>query len=52
MLRLDFMVMLAAAVLLAILLVFNRTIRGPLGGAMLLAYGVYLYVIFTGYSAL
>jgi cation:H+ antiporter len=52
MLRLDFMVMLAAALLLSLLLATGRTIRIPLGATMVLAYSVYIYVIFTGYSAL
>ncbi|MDX1710465.1 MAG: calcium/sodium antiporter [Rhodovibrionaceae bacterium] len=52
MLRVDFMVMLAAALLLALLLVSKRTMRAPLGAAMVAAYGAYIYFIFTGYSAL
>jgi len=52
MLRLDLMVMLGAALLLGLLMAMGKTIRLPLGATMVLAYGVYIYVIFTGYSAL
>jgi cation:H+ antiporter len=52
MLRLDMMVMLVAALLLAGFLAARRDVTVPVGATMLLAYGIYIYVIFTGYSAL